>query len=284
MEACSPASGNKTGHEFMPDMVHSTAVEANIYNYYFYNTWGDEASYKELINPRKPVTGTIPRGMSSVYYSENMADRVGKVGSFAGTHFATEMAIPVNGSAPYYYEDNDAERLRAINEIIDNPFPISDNGLERGEELYVIYCGICHGDKADGNGYLVREANPAAGDLIGGLYPAAPANMLQPQFIDTTNGLYYHAIMYGKNVMGGYADKLSYEERWQVIHYIRSLQAKERKLKYDETENSLNTTSTTLASIADQLHKDHEDEGEHSTDEAEHEEEAHGEESDGHGH
>ena len=35
--------------------------------------------------------------------------------------------------------------------------------------------------------------------------------------------------MYGKNVMGGYSDKLSYEERWQVIHYIHSLIAGQRE-------------------------------------------------------
>jgi hypothetical protein len=40
--------------------------------------------------------------------------------------------------------------------------------------------------------------------------------------------------------MGAYADKLSYEERWQVIHYIRSLQAKDAKLAYNQLENTLN--------------------------------------------
>ena len=40
--------------------------------------------------------------------------------------------------------------------------------------------------------------------------------------------------------MGAYADKLSYEERWDVIHYIRSLQAKSLKVKYDAESNQLN--------------------------------------------
>jgi hypothetical protein len=289
MEACSPAGGNKTGHEFMPDMVHSTAVEANIYNYYFYNTWGDEESYKELIMPRKPVAGSVPRGMASVYYADNMVDRVKKTDGFAGMSYDTEIALPANGGAPYYYGDNDDERLRAITEIVDNPFPITGNGLERGEELYVVFCGICHGDKADGNGYLVREANPATGDFVGGLYPAAPANFLLPQFIDTTNGLYYHSIMYGKNVMGGYADKLSYEERWQVIHYIRSLQAKNKKLKYDENENTLNGTSISFASIADMMEHDadveeHGEEADHDGEGGGEHESDHGQENGGHGH
>jgi len=49
--------------------------------------------------------------------------------------------------------------------------------------------------------------------------------------------------------MGGYADKLSYEERWQVIHYIRSLQAKDRSLAYNEKTNSLNSVGVPGASV-----------------------------------
>jgi len=33
-------------------------------------------------------------------------------------------------------------------------------------------------------------------------------------------------------VITSYSDKLSYEERWQVIHYIRSLQAKSQGREY----------------------------------------------------
>ena len=46
-------------------------------------------------------------------------------------------------------------------------------------------------------------------------------------------------MMYGKNVMGGYSDKLSFEERWQVMHYIRALQAKKLKVDYNEKSNTL---------------------------------------------
>ncbi len=101
--------------------------------------------------------------------------------------------------------------------------------------MYNIYCGICHGDKANGGGYLVRDD--------GGKYPAQPANLVSDDFINSSEGRYYHGIMYGRNAMGGYSDKLSYEERWQVIHYIRSLQAETKSLKYNENENTLNNAT-----------------------------------------
>jgi hypothetical protein len=59
--------------------------------------------------------------------------------------------------------------------------------------------------------------------------------------------------MYGKNVMGGYAEKLNFEERWQVIHYIRSLQATAKGLAYSATSNTLNANFGVPAAQAKKL-------------------------------
>ena len=239
------------------------AYEANHYDYYGLNTWGTEDEYYKMAQPRKPVAGTIPRGYA------------GKVAMAAN-----DVVIPPNGSVPYYYGDTEEERTRAMNEIVANPYPITAAGLARGKELYTIYCGICHGEKADGNGYLVAEEN------LNVKYPAQPAILTSDEFVAASEGRYYHSIIYGKNVMGGYADKLSYEERWQVIHYIRSLQAKDRKLTYDENTNTLNLVGVPGASLAKKDHhasmkievpmleghgaEEHESHDEHGEEEGEH--------------
>jgi hypothetical protein len=51
--SCSPADGNFAGSEYMPDMGHSVAYEANVYNYYYYNTWDSASTFrlKDLSNP-----------------------------------------------------------------------------------------------------------------------------------------------------------------------------------------------------------------------------------------
>lgn len=236
--SCSPAGGSKRGHEFMPDMVHSTAYEANLYNYYYYNTWGSEEEYKKFAMPRHSVPGTVPRGSVAAALGSTPEERMLAYGMFTGTSSHHGIAMAPNGAVPYPYGDTEEERVRASREITANPFPITTAGLERGKQLYTIYCGICHGEKGDGLGYLVREEDPARG-ITAGVYPAAPANLMKEDFIDTTAGMFYHSIVYGKNMMGSYADKLSYEERWQVIHYIRSLQAKVRGVPYDENANGL---------------------------------------------
>jgi len=208
-------------------MGHSIAYEANLNDYYYYNTWGSEEDYFKLAQPRKPVKGTIPRGNAGMAYGDEKRE-------------AAMQGYAVNGSVPYHYEDTEEERTRAMEEIVSNPYPITESGLVRAKSLYEVNCGICHGNKGDGNGWLYSEENPNA------KYPAAPAVLTSDEFIEASNGRFYHAIMYGKNVMGGYADKLSYEERWQVIHYIRSLQAKEKKKVYNETENTLTSVALPL--------------------------------------
>lgn len=229
LTSCQQPGKNSAGSEYMPDMAHSVAYEANHYNYYYYNTWGTEEEYYEMAKPRMPVKGTVPRGYAG---AQSMNASLG-LESKAG------MAITPNGSVPYHYGDTEEERTRAGNELIKNPFPITDLGLSQGKELYNTFCGICHGAKGDGAGYLVRDANPAKGDL-GGVYPVQPAILINDEFTAASNGRYYHAIMYGKNLMGAYADKLSYEERYQVIHYIRQLQAKNKGLEYNQSTNTLN--------------------------------------------
>ena len=204
--SCQDAGKNQTGSEFMPEMAHSIAFEANSYIYYPRNTFSDEAAYHAFAQPRLPVAGTVPRG-------SNLTDM-----------------------HPYYYGNSEGERARATADITENPVKITEKSLAKGKELFTIYCAICHGENGDSKGYLLRED--------GGKYLALPANFLSDDLMNSSNGRYYHAIMQGRNLMASYADKLDYEERWEVIQYIRSLQAKSKGLEYNHLENTLNTTDT----------------------------------------
>jgi mono/diheme cytochrome c family protein len=233
LSACAPADGNRTGSEYMMDMGHSIAYETNTLNYYKLNTWGSEEEYHAWAQPRLPQKGTIPRGYAGLANPADMDESLQFADDFKG--------MTVNGFVPYYYEDTEEDREKAKAEILMNPFPITSEGLARGKELYNVFCGICHGEKGDGNGYLVRED--------GGVYPAQPISLIDEALTTASNGRFYHSIMYGINVMGAYADKLSYEERWQVIHHIRSLQAKEQKLEYNEEVNTLNRFAIPGASL-----------------------------------
>ncbi len=226
---CSPAGKNKTGHEYFPDMYHPVTYEANTYSDYFWNTWDKKSLFQkaELSQPHGKVEGTVPRGYTGVYYAG-----AAELDVIRGKNAPNAIAAQVNGQVPFYYENTEDDRLRCEQEIKDNPFPITKAGLDKAKPLYDIYCGICHGEKGDGQGWLVTMPDTK--------YPAQPKNLIGDDMINSGNGRFYFGIMYGRNVMSSYADKLSFEERWQVIHYIRSLQAKTKGLVYNETANTLN--------------------------------------------
>ncbi|MEM1326084.1 MAG: cytochrome c [Bacteroidota bacterium] len=227
--ACQDTGLNKTGSEYMPDMAHSIAVEANTHNYYFANTWNEESVLPLDVTSvaKLPVKGTIPR------YDVRRGNAI-----YDPEYVAT------TGSVPYHYGDSEEERARATEEIMENPFPITERGLARGKELYNLFCAVCHGSQAQ-NG---------DGIYASGAYPLAPANMvLDSSVAFSSPGRYYHAIMYGKNAMGAYKGKMSYEERWQVIHYIRQLQAKHYEKVYSEEENTLNSYGVTFAAWTDKV-------------------------------
>ncbi|MEM0991555.1 MAG: cytochrome c [Bacteroidota bacterium] len=213
--ACQGPGENNPGREYMPDMAHSIAVEANTHNYYFANTWDEESVLPLEVTSaaKQPVKGTIPR------YSVRRTEV-----------YDPDYVLP-SGSMPYHYEDSEEGRALATSEIMENPFPITAKGLDRGKKLYVTFCATCHGSGGkNGDGIYAS-----------GIYPLAPANLVGDSAVAYSSpGRYYHAIMYGKNAMGAYKGKMSYEERWQVIHYIRALQAKEYEAEYSEAANTLN--------------------------------------------
>ena len=173
--ACSPAKGDSPGHEYMPDMGHSVAYEANRIDEYSLHTWNDQSvrTVTQLWGtPRKPVKGSIARGYVGLSAHTDNLDYAAQISGMGKS-----VSTPVNGSVPYYYTDTEEERTRANKEIVGNPYPITKIRLEKGKELWKVYCGICHGDKCAGNGYLVRDD---------GKYPAQPANLLLDTFV---NGL-----------------------------------------------------------------------------------------------
>ncbi|MBC2604487.1 c-type cytochrome [Pelagicoccus albus] len=97
-----------------------------------------------------------------------------------------------------------------------NGFPIEVNqaAIERGEERYNIYCKVCHGAAGDGQG------RTAAFGM------AAIANLTNAPYTDMADGEIFHYIGHGSRSgrMFGYKEKLSVEDRWKVVLYVRALQ------------------------------------------------------------
>lgn len=92
------------------------------------------------------------------------------------------------------------------------PIPVTYQLMQRGQERYNIYCTSCHGMTGDSNGITKKYGMVGVPSYHQDLYREMP------------EGQIYHTIRYGKNTMGAYGSKLSIEDRWAVVAYVRALQ------------------------------------------------------------
>ncbi|KIX20948.1 cytochrome C [Flavobacterium sp. 316] len=126
-----------------------------------------------------------------------------------------EGQIPAEGSikrgfVPYEIP-NTTEGYALAKETLKSPLDSISVNPEKGKELFNIYCAICHGDKGDGKGNLVKREK-----FLG-----------VPSYKDReiTEGSIYHVVTYGLNSMGSHANQLTQEERWQVTDYVLKLKS-----------------------------------------------------------
>ncbi|WP_430906699.1 c-type cytochrome [Maribacter sp. 2-571] len=127
-----------------------------------------------------------------------------------------EAMLPVEGTIsrgwmPYGFENTPEGKELARLNVSPLDSLQSDGNLAAGGQLYTIYCAICHGDKGNGQGWLVKQEK-----ILG-----------VPSYDDVarniTVGTTYHTLQYGLNSMGSYASQMNNHEMWQVSEYVMKL-------------------------------------------------------------
>lgn len=187
----------KPGRVYMPDMAYSRAYET-------YSVTDEQKAALEkqgIYYSNAPVPGTIKRGAL----------------------FPFTIAKDKDGDSTNY----------VASKKIMNPMPMPDStGLIEAQRLYLVNCGICHGQKLDGNGPLYKGGE--------GPFPAAPKNLVgDATVLAMPDGQMFYSVTYGKNKMGSYASQLDERQRWMVIHYIKSKQAEAKGAGSDSTKTAM---------------------------------------------
>lgn len=98
-------------------------------------------------------------------------------------------------------------------DAIKNPVTASKDSINRGQNLFVEKCAVCHGEKGDGNG------------------PAAESFEIPPwSFTDGTTGDYSDGYLFQKIKNGGewyemppFGFILKEIDIWDLVNYLRSL-------------------------------------------------------------
>lgn len=92
------------------------------------------------------------------------------------------------------------------------PFPITQQVLERGHARFNIYCTPCHDYTGSGKGMIVQRGFPPPPSYHTDKLRNAPA------------GHFFEVITEGHGAMYSYAARVSPEDRWAIVAYIRALQ------------------------------------------------------------
>jgi len=98
---------------------------------------------------------------------------------------------------------------------LENPVPAGNESIAAGMSIYKDRCASCHGGLGDGRG-------EKAGELS-----IAPSNFTDAHKMSaSTDGELFWKISKGRRPMPAFKDKLSEQERWQLVDYIRTFSAR----------------------------------------------------------
>ena len=96
-----------------------------------------------------------------------------------------------------------------------NPLDRTDpRSMERGEELYMRFCAVCHGEDGVGaNAYIADK------------HPTLPAyNLSGAQVAAYSDQYLYAMIRVGRGLMPEYGSLITHFDRWSIVNYVRELQ------------------------------------------------------------
>lgn len=119
------------------------------------------------------------------------------------------------GTMPYPYKAKSFEEQVKAGVELKNPLEATPQVLAEGKAQFEIFCVHCHGEKGKGDGHIYTSK----------LFPAKPTSLVEPYVQNKPDGEIYHVITLGSisGLMGAHGSQVLPENRWKIIHYVRSL-------------------------------------------------------------
>lgn len=98
---------------------------------------------------------------------------------------------------------------------LDTRIPVSiDRALvERGQAAFMVNCVVCHGQLGNGEGMVVQR----------GFSP--PPSFHARRLVAAPDAHFYNVITAGYGAMFSYSERVTPEDRWAIVAYVRALQA-----------------------------------------------------------
>lgn len=113
--------------------------------------------------------------------------------------------------------DADATGAAAINDVapagMSIPLAIDAGVIRRGADEYNTFCAVCHGRLGNGDGIIVQRGF------------ARPPSFHIARLREAPDSHIYNVITQGYGAMFSYNDRVPPLRRWEIVAYIRALQA-----------------------------------------------------------
>lgn len=91
-----------------------------------------------------------------------------------------------------------------------NPIPKNSENINIGKMIYGKHCKSCHGKNGKGDGTKAAELETFPGDFT------------TAEFKEQTDGTLHYKTAEGRDDMPSFKKKLSDDDIWAVVHYLRS--------------------------------------------------------------
>jgi mono/diheme cytochrome c family protein len=109
------------------------------------------------------------------------------------------------------FVDQDKWIVPAKDKAMKNTVENNKENLAEGKTLYNLHCKSCHGTKGLGDGTKAKGLKGDLGDFSSAAFQAQ------------TDGELFYKTKKGREDMPSYAKKMTDEEIWMTVHFMRSL-------------------------------------------------------------
>jgi len=117
---------------------------------------------------------------------------------------------------PYAAGPTSAEIARADDVLPDDaksPVEITPDVLRQGQVAFDVYCSPCHGRLGNGEGMIVQRGM------------VRPPSFHVDRLRQAPDAHFYNVISNGLGAMFSYRDRVKPHDRWEIVAYVRALQA-----------------------------------------------------------
>ncbi len=171
------------------------------------------------------------------------------------TFFADESSsrLPVKGTVPFGQEKQDPAYYRGYvaGKLIEQmPVEVTAELIERGQERFMVFCRHCHGAIGDGEGMIAQRGYKVERPV---------ATYHTERLRNMPVGHFFDVITNGYGAMFPFSDRISVDDRWAIVAYIRVLQRSQNAKLSDVPTEHLGDLDMTTEELLKKMKGGHEE-------------------------